>query len=125
MPEENSHSAPPIEAVTPQNMPVHMAYMRRDLDTLKHDFKEVAKTQTDLLTQIRDNTPSRKEFEEMREHIYAKADDNEFKKLEKFVTDNMVTKTDFEPVKKVVYGMMVLTLTAVMVAILSLVVIKA
>ena len=51
--------------------------------------------------------------------------DAEEEDFEKFVTDNMVTKTDFEPVKKVVYGMMVLTLTAVMVAILSLVVTKA
>lgn len=125
MPRDNENSPPPVEVITPQNMTVHIAYMRRDLDELTRNFKDTSKAQTELLQQIRDNSPSRKEFEELRTHVEAKASDSEFKKLEKYVQDNMVTKADFEPVKKFIYGAVVIICSTVFVALLGLVVSKS
>ena len=122
--EENQHTAPPVESMTPQNVPVHMAYMRRDLDSLTRNFETSSKEQTTLLKEIRDNSPSRKEFEELRGHVDGKASNADFDKLEKFVKDNMITKADFEPVKKVVYGAVVIILSSVMVALVALVIVK-
>lgn len=106
-------------------MTVHIAYMRRDLDTLTRNFHEASKAQTELLQEIRDNSPSRKEFEELRTHVEAKASAAEFNKLEKYVQDNMVTKADFEPVRKFIYGGVVIICSTVFVALLGLVVAKS
>jgi len=43
-------------------------------------------------------------------------------KIEKRMDDNYVLKSDFNPIQKIVYGMVALILTAVVIALISLVV---
>lgn len=50
---------------------------------------------------------------------YIKKDLMEIKKM---ISDHYVTRTEFEPIKKIVYGLIALTLTGVVTAVLALVV---
>lgn len=114
------HTPPPIEQ-DHSNISIHLSYIRRDLDALTQNQSKNAETTRQLLEDIRNGTPSRKEFEELRGHIDTKAGVSELTIVQKQI-EKLVTKDDFEPIKKLAYGMVAMTLIAVFSAILVIVI---
>ncbi len=116
------HTPPPVEPENTHNVGVHLSYIRRDLDTLTQNQVKNAEETQRILKEIRDGVPSRKEFDELRGHVDNKAVSSDLVEIKKFVETKLVTKDDFEPVKKVVYGMVSAVLGTVILAILALVI---
>lgn len=119
---DKTHTPPPIEPDTHNNVGIHLSYIRRDLDTLTQNQVKNAEETQRILKEIRDGAPSRKEFDELRGHVDSKASSTTMEDIKKFVETKLVTKDDFEPVKKVVYGMVSAVLGTVILAILALII---
>lgn len=116
------HTPPPVETDAHNNVGVHLSYIRRDLDALTQNQVKNAEETQKLLKEIRDGVPSRKEFDELRGHVDGKAGGGDLAEIKKFVETRLVTKEDFDPVKKVVYGMVSAVLGTVILAILALII---
>lgn len=101
---------------------LHLAYLRRDVDTIIQNQKENALQTQGILKEIRDGQVTRNEFDTLKVAVDKKADENDLTDLKKFVQERLVTKEDFAPIKKFVYGLVGVTLIAVITAVLALVI---
>jgi len=98
---------------------VHLQYINRDITEIKKNQVDNAVETQKILKEIKDGTPSRIEFEDLRKDVVLKAEKEHLESLRKIVENKLVTKDDFAPIKKFVYATIGLVLVTVGVALLS------
>ena len=100
-----------------ENNKVDIAVIQRDVVSLQ---KEIAALQRDTAALQRDTASIQKDFVIVPEHIlYIKS---QVTSINKCLTEKYVTKEAFEPIKRLVYGMVGLILIAVVMAVVNVVV---
>ncbi len=68
-----NESAPTVFPVSPSDIGIHVAYIRRDIDQIKKDHSDAHKELQSTLKELVDNTPTRGEFEDLKTLVGTKA----------------------------------------------------
>lgn len=97
----------------------HLAYIRRDLDLLTKSQKENWDTMHRELVDLKGVYVNRDEFVGFQNEVET------YQKTNDVTVSKLVTREEFSPIKSLMYGLVALILTAVVGAILGLVILKA
>lgn len=84
---------------------VHLAYIRRDMDAIRKSQDEGIKGLKSDLKELKDGYVSHTEFKDLKDDV----------------EKNMVRREEFEPIKKLMYGMVTLILIAFVGGLIALV----
>lgn len=75
---------------------VHLAYIRRDIDTIKKNQEDGMKDLKSDIKDLKDGYVSHAEFNDLKNDV----------------DKSMIRREEFDPIKKLVYGMVALVLVA-------------
>jgi hypothetical protein len=99
--------------INPESIGIHLSYIVRDLADIKKVQKENWDAVRKDISELKGTYITNEEFFSHKEDML---------ELKKFVETKTVTKDEFEPIKKVVYGLVTLMLTSLVIALLSIVI---
>lgn len=70
-------AAPTVFPKNPTEMGIHLAYIRRDVDEMKKQNEASSRDIQAALKELVDRTPTRKEFDELKNEVSKKADSSD------------------------------------------------
>lgn len=111
----------PEDATTIKEVGIHLGYLASGMQALVDGQNKVG----EKIEKLRDIHPTRDEFEDLAEAVGRRVPTETFSTLDKYVREKTVSKDEFEPIKTIVNRVTMVTILAVVVAVISLVVVSA
>lgn len=96
----------------------HLAYIRRDIDEIKRTYELGMKDIQENLHELKGVYVTAQQFKDSQDSMSKEIEET------KELVGSMISKDEFDPVKKVVYGMVALVLLGVATALIALVIKK-